>query len=138
MNFAKALSFDSSASSADCLLLLSAETIVILSVSVFRIPRLREVSTSPSMVALMENAAMLSVADALPEGFTTVGLEMNVQHIKPSPIGAQITAIALLTAVEGRKLTFDVSAYDGEEQIGTGVHVRFMVDIERFMNKINR
>lgn len=96
------------------------------------------VFATPAMVALMENAAMLSVADALPEGFTTVGSEMNVQHIKPSPIGAQITAIALLTAVEGRKLTFDVSAYDGEEQIGTGVHVRFMVDIERFMNKINR
>lgn len=96
------------------------------------------VFATPAMVALMENAAMLSVADALPKGFTTVGSEMNVQHIKPSPIGAQITAIALLTAVEGRKLTFDVSAYDGEEQIGTGVHVRFMVDIERFMNKINR
>lgn len=96
------------------------------------------VFATPAMVALMENATMLAVADALPEGFTTVGLEMNVRHIKPSPIGAQITAVALLTAVEGRKLTFDVSAYDGEEQIGKGVHVRFMVDIERFMNKINR
>lgn len=96
------------------------------------------VFATPAMVALMENAAMLAVADVLPEGFTTVGSEMNVQHIKPSPVGAKITAIALLTAVEGRKLTFDVSAYDGEEQIGTGVHVRFMVDIERFVNKINR
>lgn len=96
------------------------------------------VFATPAMVALMENATMLAVADALPEGFTTVGSEMNVRHIKPSPVGAQITAVALLTAVEGRKLTFDVSAYDGEEQIGTGVHVRFMVDIERFMNKINR
>lgn len=96
------------------------------------------VFATPAMVALMENAAMLAVADVLPEGFTTVGSEMNVQHIKPSPVGAKITAIALLTAVEGRKLTFDVSAYDGEEQIGAGVHVRFMVDIERFMNKINR
>ncbi|MBR3884273.1 MAG: thioesterase family protein [Bacteroidaceae bacterium] len=96
------------------------------------------VFATPAMVALMENATMLAVADALPEGFTTVGSEMNVRHIKPSPVGAQITAVALLTAVEGRKLTFDVSAYDGEEQIGKGVHVRFMVDIERFMNKINR
>lgn len=96
------------------------------------------VFATPAMVALMENATMLAVADALPEGFTTVGSEMNVRHIKPSPVGAQITAVALLTAVEGRKLTFDVSAYDGEEQIGAGVHVRFMVDIERFMNKINR
>ncbi len=66
------------------------------------------VFATPAMVALMENAAMQAVAGKLPEGATTVGAEMNVTHIKPSGLGAAVTATAVLTAVEGRKLTFNV------------------------------
>ncbi|MDO4758386.1 MAG: hotdog domain-containing protein, partial [Rikenellaceae bacterium] len=87
-----------------------------------------EVFATPSMVALMENAAMLAVAAALPEGSTTVGSEMNCSHIKPSKLGATITATAVLTAVEGRKLTFTVGASDEQGIIGEGVHIRFVVD----------
>lgn len=95
-----------------------------------------EVFATPSMVALMENAAMTAVAAALPEGSTTVGSEMNCSHIKPSKLGAKITATAVLKAVEGRKLTFTVGATDEQGIIGEGVHVRFMVDRERFMAKL--
>ena len=87
------------------------------------------------MVALMENAAMQAVAGKLPEGATTVGAEMNVTHIKPSGLGAAVTATAVLTAVEGRKLTFNVGARDAEGMIGEGVHVRYVVDRARFMEK---
>lgn len=94
------------------------------------------VFATPAMVALMEHAAMTAVASALPEGSTTVGSEMNVTHIKPSGMGAEITATAVLTEVEGRKLTFNVGARDAEGMIGEGIHIRFVVDREKFMAKI--
>ena len=95
------------------------------------------VFATPAMVALMENAAMQAVAQALPEGATTVGAEMNVTHIKPSGVGAKVSATATLTAVEGRKLTFSVVASDDGGVIGEGVHVRYIVDRVRFMAKIH-
>ena len=95
-----------------------------------------DVFATPAMVALMENAAMKAVADALPEGSTTVGAEMNVTHIKPSGLGAEIVATAVLTGVEGRKLTFNVGARDAEGMIGEGIHIRYAVDRRRFMEKV--
>ena len=94
------------------------------------------VFATPAMVALMEHAAMTAVAAALPEGSTTGGSEMNCSHIKPSKLGATISATAVLTAVEGRKLTFTVGACDEQGIIGEGVHVRFVVDRARFMEKL--
>ncbi len=95
-----------------------------------------EVFATPAMVALMENAAMGAVAAHLPEGSTTVGSEMNTTHIKPSGIGAEITATAVLTEVEGRKLIFTVGARDAEGMIGEGVHIRYVVDRAKFMAKV--
>ncbi len=94
------------------------------------------VFATPAMVALMEHAAMEAVAASLPEGSTTVGSEMNTSHLKPSKLGAEITATAVLTAVEGRRLTFNVGARDDEGVIGEGTHVRYIVDRERFMAKL--
>ena len=94
------------------------------------------VFATPAMVALMEHAAMEAVAASLPEGSTTVGSEMNTSHLKPSKLGAEITATAVLTAVEGRRLTFNVGARDDEGVIGEGTHVRYSVDRERFMAKL--
>lgn len=94
------------------------------------------VFATPAMIALMEHAAMLAVADELPEGATTVGTEMNTSHIKPSRLGAEITASAVVTAVEGRKITFNVGARDADGLIGEGTHVRFIVDRERFLAKL--
>ena len=94
------------------------------------------VYATPAMVALMENAAMTAVAEALPEGCTTVGAEMNVAHIKPSAVGAEVVATAVLTAVEGRRLTFNVGARDAEGMIGEGTHVRDGVDRTKFMARV--
>ncbi len=91
------------------------------------------VFATPAMLALMENAAMLSVAAFLPEGATTVGGEINVKHLKPSIFGATVEATATLTNIDGRKLVFDVVAYDGGVKVGCGTHLRFIVDKERFM-----
>ena len=94
------------------------------------------VFATPAMVALMENAAMQAVAEALPEGSTTVGAELHATHTKPSGLGAAVTATATLTAVEGRKLTFRVEAHDNAGPIGEGTHVRYVVDRTRFLAKI--
>lgn len=96
-----------------------------------------DVFATPAMVALMENAAMLAVARELPEGSTTVGALMNTTHSKPSALGATISATAVLKEVEGRKLTFSVSAKDENGVIGEGTHVRYIVDKEKFLAKLN-
>lgn len=94
------------------------------------------VLATPVMVALMENAAMLAVKDALPEGATTVGGHINVSHVKPTGLGQEVSATAELTAAEGKKLTFHVAAYQGDTLIGEGEHIRFIVDRERFLGKV--
>ena len=94
------------------------------------------VFATPAMVALMENAAMLAVKESLPEGSATVGTQMNTLHIKASPLGTTITASAEPTAVDGRRLTFTVKAWDEKGVIGEGEHTRFIVDRERFLSKL--
>ncbi len=94
------------------------------------------VFATPAMVALMENAAMLAVANHLSEGSTTVGAMMNTSHVKPSPVGDEVKATAVLTGIEGRKLTFSVKAEDSKGIIGEAVHVRYVVDKEKFMSKL--
>ena len=88
------------------------------------------------MTALMENAAMLAVAAELPEGSTTVGGSINVNHLRPTAVGAEVSATATLEKVDGRKLYFNVIAMQGEAVIGEGTHLRFIVDRERFMAKL--
>lgn len=94
------------------------------------------VLATPSMMALMENAAMLAVKDELPEGATTVGGHIESSHLKPSKIGDKVSATAEVTKVDGRKIEFKVAAYQGDALIGEGTHLRFIVDRERFMSKL--
>lgn len=94
------------------------------------------VFATPALVALMENAAMMSVATLLPEGSTTVGGAISIQHTRPSGIGEEVTATARLIAIEGRKLSFNLVANDSSGVIGEGTHVRFIVDAARFMQKV--
>ncbi len=95
-----------------------------------------KVFATPSMVALMENAAMLCVASELEEGSTTVGSAISTTHLRPSPVGANVTATATLTAVEGRKLSFTIVASDEKGVIGEAEHTRFVVDSAKFMAKL--
>ena len=94
------------------------------------------VLATPAMVALMENAAMMAVALHLGEGETTVGSMISTSHLKPSKVGRSISASAELTEVEGRKLVFKISAYDGETLIGEGDHIRYVVNREKFLAKL--
>ncbi|MBR3678204.1 MAG: thioesterase family protein [Alistipes sp.] len=94
------------------------------------------VLATPAMCALMENAAMMAVAPHLEAGQTTVGTALNIEHLRATPIGKTVTATAVLTEVEGRKLSFNIAARDEKGIIGEGTHSRFVVDRERFMDKL--
>ena len=94
------------------------------------------VFATPAMAALMENAAMLAVAPALDKSQTTVGSQIDTTHIKPTAVGGKVVATAVLTAVEGRKLTFKVEARDEQGIIGEGTHVRYIVDRAKFLAKL--
>lgn len=96
-----------------------------------------QVFATPMMLALMENAAMLCVAEELDENSSTVGCQISSSHVRPTGLGHTVTATAELIAVEGRKLTFKVSASDEEGLIGEGEHLRFIIDKERFMSKVS-
>ena len=94
------------------------------------------VLATPAMMALMENAAMLAVADELPEGCTTVGGHIQSSHLKPSKIGDVVRAVAEVTKVDGKKIEFKVAAYSGNTLLGEGTHLRFIVDREKFMSRL--
>lgn len=95
-----------------------------------------KVYSTPMMIAAMENCCLSCVAPYLEEGNTTVGTLVNVTHDAASPLGAVIEVECTLTAVERRKLTFEVVAKCGEQIIGKGTHERFIVNAEKFMSKL--
>jgi fluoroacetyl-CoA thioesterase len=95
-----------------------------------------EVYATPSMIAFMENTAKSLVKGDLPIGYTTVGININVNHIKASPVGANITCNATLIKIDGKKLFFDVDASDDNGTIGNGSHIRFIVNVDDFMKRI--
>lgn len=96
-----------------------------------------EVLATPSVIALMEQAASQLVQPYLDEGITTVGTMIAAEHLSASPIGADITAKAILTGIDGRKYSFDLFAYDNAGLIAKGRHERFSVKSESFLKKAN-
>lgn len=94
------------------------------------------VFATPSMCALMEEAACAAVNKYLETGNGTVGISLNISHERPTALGDTVQATAILTAVNGRKLTFDVSASDSNGIIGKGTHERFIINNEKFMAKL--
>ena len=91
-----------------------------------------EVFATPAMCALMEEAAQAYLED----GEGTVGIALSITHEAPTPLGATVTAKATVSAVEGRKITFDIEASDGIGIIGRGTHERFVINNEKFMAKV--
>ena len=93
------------------------------------------VYATPCMAALMEGAACNCLEEILPEGQTSVGTMLNLNHTAATPVGLEVSAEAELTAVDGRKLTFKITAKDEKGVIGTAQHERFIVNAERFLQK---
>lgn len=94
------------------------------------------VLATPAMMALMENAAMLAVATGLENGDTTVGGHIESSHLRPTPVGAEVSATATLEKIDGRKLYFKIIAQQGDVVIGEGTHLRFIVNKEKFLSRL--
>ena len=93
------------------------------------------VYATPSMIALMENTAYTSVAGELEEGQGTVGTLMNVKHLAASPVGMEVTCETKLIEVDRKRLVFEVKAFDKGGCSGEGIHERFIIANEKFLNK---
>ena len=93
------------------------------------------VYATPCMVALMEGAACDAIEEALSETQTTVGTELNIQHVSATPVGLEVRAEAQVIAVDGKVITFQVNAYDEAGEIGKGTHKRVIVSSQRFLDK---
>lgn len=96
------------------------------------------VFATPMMIALMENAALNAVDPYLGEGHATVGVSLDVKHMAATPVGMRVTANAELLEIVGKKLTFKVEAYDEQEKIGEGIHVRYIIDVSKFIERTEK
>jgi len=94
------------------------------------------VYATPALVALMENAAVRALVGHLSDGQTTVGGQIDVRHLAATPVGMKVRARAELLEVNGHKLTFQVQAWDEEELIGEAKHIRYIVDVDKFIRKV--
>lgn len=92
-----------------------------------------EVYATPGMVALMEAAAVAAIDPLLPEGQASVGVALQVKHLAATPPGEEVRAQAEVVDVDGRKVTLEVRAWDEHELIGEGTHVRYVIDVARFV-----
>ena len=94
-----------------------------------------KVLATPMMIGLMEKAALIAVDEHLGDGFATVGTIVNIKHMAATPVGMKVKAVAVLTNIEGKKLTFDIEVYDEKEKIGEGTHERYIIDLAKFLKR---
>ncbi len=95
------------------------------------------VFSTPAMIGLIENAALNCVDTEIGEKYSTVGIHLDIKHIAATKMGQKVHAIAELVEIDGKKLLFKVEAFDEEKKIGEGYHSRFIIDFEKFMEKVN-
>ena len=95
------------------------------------------VLATPRLIALCEEASLDALAGQVPEGYTTVGMRVQLDHLAPTAVGGSITAEATLEKVEGRRLTFTVSAADDRGLVAAGKVTRVVVEIDQFLAKCN-
>jgi fluoroacetyl-CoA thioesterase len=96
------------------------------------VPGMPVVYATPIMILHMEMTAGAAIASWLPDGFVSVGMEVNVRHLAATPIGHAVRAIARLTQIEARSVIFEVEAWNDVRKIGEGTHRRGIVDVSEF------
>ena len=94
-----------------------------------------KVFATPAMIRLIEVAAAELVDKNLPPEMTSVGTLLNVKHNAPTPLGMKVRAEVKIISVDGRKIIFEVAAFDERGEIGRGSHERFIVNREKFQAK---
>ena len=94
-----------------------------------------DVLATPRLIALCEEATCMALDGRLPAGHTTVGMRVQVDHLQPTAVGSRVDAEATLEKVEGRRLTFTVSASDTRGLVAAGRVTRVLVEVERFCSR---
>lgn len=97
-----------------------------------------EVFSTPMLIAFMENTAFNLAQKELSEGETTVGISVNIKHVKANLVGDELTCTAILEKIEGKRLDFSVKVFHGETLVGEGEHSRFIINEEKFLAKLNK
>ena len=93
------------------------------------------VYATPAMIGLMEGTCLAAVDPHLPEGMGTVGIHLDVRHLAATPVGLCVRSEAELVEIAGKRLTFKVTVFDDKEKIGEGTHQRYIIDVNKFMEK---
>lgn len=96
------------------------------------------VYATPAMILLMEGAAVNAIDSLLADGQASVGISVSVKHLAATPMGKQVRAQAEVTEVVGRHITFSVKAWDERELIGEGTHIRFVIDLARYIQRLEQ
>jgi fluoroacetyl-CoA thioesterase len=94
------------------------------------------VLATPSMIAFMEITARSLLEEVLPDGYSSVGVHVDVRHLAPTPLGGQVRVVCEVVEVEAQQVRFAFQAQDGEEKIGDGSHKRVVIDVNRFLKRI--
>lgn len=94
------------------------------------------VLATPSMIAFMERVASEWMQGFLPEGMSSVGVHIDVHHLAATPVGGKVRILCEVAGGEGRRVDFRVEAWDEVEKIGEGTHQRFVIDVERFLKRL--
>jgi predicted thioesterase len=100
------------------------------------VPKMPAVYATPMMIMEMEMASADAIAPHLPEGWVTVGTEVDIRHLGASAVGAKVRTTARVIAVERRVIRFEVEAYEGERRIGDGRHARGLVNVASFEKRL--
>ena len=95
-----------------------------------------DVFSTPSLIAFMEKTAFLSVENFLDKDSTTVGISINAKHLKANLVGDKLSCIATLNEIDGKKLSFEIVVIHEETIVGSCFHDRFIVNKEKFINKL--
>jgi len=99
-------------------------------------PKVPDVFGTPFLGGLFEGVSADLMAPHLGPGETSVGISMNLTHTAPTPLGMEVRAVTEITQVEGRKITFKLEAFDEKEKIGGAVHERFIINAEKFNQRL--
>ncbi len=93
------------------------------------------VLATPWMIAYMERNSHRLLAQHLPEGYSSVGVQVNVRHLAPTPVGNSVRVHTQITEIDGLRITFAVQAWDEGEKIGDGIHQRYVIEEARFLKR---
>ena len=96
------------------------------------------VLATPWMIGFMERVAHQLLAELLPAPYSSVGVLVNIRHLAPTPVGKQVRVQTKIISMEGMKVSFEVAAWDDIEEIGSGMHERYVIEIERFLKRVDK